>query len=491
MPTDNRVIANATTAQVATTLEVFANKPQIIPGLRKSFGQGILTFDLITTLRGGADKYIASETFDVHEELPPFRTMTIGDTISGGAAAGDLITFNLDATADVDTYYHTYPRVKQSFWAGAVSNLHEMVIESVTPLGNVHGATITAYCKNSTKDTTWHPADYIKTGQTFPLSPAVNAGEGSAATTPTHTGYQKFTYYTQVLKDALGWENAEFAREKWVEYEGIGLYNKELARMDTNLDAAMEAAIMFGDKTTNTSIVQASAASTGNNPVYGIQGLWDWIDERGYDIQFTDASDITIERFYELSEFGESVGIPSSEWLFDAGGTILRRVEKSCKSYITNATGSLNEMFTPDAGGGQKDLTVGFKHISINGGATKIILKPNYIMNNPLLFGISTLGLKDAAMIYSLYDANVSLNGKTKERIPNLSLVYRGLPGYPERKRCFAPFLGVGGPKGMFGAPIQLTSDTSQVHALVDFGSVAVEMWKAARMYNTDYTGTV
>ncbi len=478
--TDNMPIAHYTSADLATTLEVFANKPQVYPELRKSFGQGILTFDIISILKG-SDKFIASESFDVHEEMPPFRTMKIGNTVTGGAATGNLITFNLDADSDIDTYHHAYPRVGQSFWAGSPSKMIEFTIMSVTLESS--NATITAYMKDSA-GTALTPVALIRTGMVLPLAPAVNAGQGTEGTTPTHTGYQKFTYYTEILKDALGFENAEFAREKYVEYEGIGLYNHEIARMDMNLDAAMEAKIMFGTKTTNVAVVQTSLATSASVLVPGTQGIWDWIGERGYDIEFTDATDFTVEHFYKLAEYGESVGLPAGEWLFDSGGDLLRRVEKSCKSYITNATGSLNELFTPDAGGGQKNLSVGFKHIMI-GGQT-IILKPNYIMNNPYLFGISTLGMKDAAAVYPL--GNVR-EGKTGELIPNLSLIYRGLGAYKDRKRAIAPFLGMGSPKGAIGGPIVLTGDISKVHSLVDFGNVFLEAWRGVRVINTSFTG--
>lgn len=479
--TDNMPIAHYTSSDIATTLEVFANTTQVYPELRKSYGQGILTFDIIGMLKG-SEKYLASDNWEVHEEMPPFRTMKIGDTVTGGATTGDLITFNLDADSDIDTYHHYYPRVGQSFWAGSPSKMIEFTIMSVT--GESSNATITAYKKDSLANTDLHPADLIRTGMVLPLAPAVNAGTGTAATTPTHVGYQKFTYYTEILKDSLGFENAEFAREKWVEYEGIGLYNKEVARMDMNLDAAMEAKIMFGTKATNTAIVQTSLATNGNVSVQGTQGVWDWISERGYDIEFTSATDFTVEHFYKLAEYGETVGLPSGEWMFDSGGDLLRRVEKGCKSYITNATGSLNELFTPEVGGGYKDLTVGFKHIII-GGQT-IILKSNYLMNNPYLFGISTLGLKDAAAVYPL---GMAREAKTGEMIPNLSLIYRGLGAYKDRKRAFAPFLGVAGPKGFFGGPVVLEGDISKIHATTEFGVAFMEAWRGVRVINTDYTG--
>lgn len=475
--TDGLPVAHWTSADIVTTEELFTLKPQVYPELRKSFGQGILTFDIIGKLKG-SEKYIASESYKVHEELPPFRTMTIGSSISGGGSAGIAIEFDI-AEADTDTMHNHYPRVGQSFWAGSANHLYEF---QITEISSAQPPVITAY----PKDITLVANTVISAGKVVPLAPAVNAGQGTEGTTPTHTGYQEFTYYLEILKDSLGFENAEFAREKFVEYEGLGLYNHEVARMDMNLDAAMEAKIMFGTKNTNTAAAmkQTSLATNLGVTVPGTQGIWDWIRERGYLLDFTDATDFTIEHFYELAEFGESVGLPNSTWLLDSGGKLLRRIEKSCKSYITNATGSLNEMFTPDAGGGKKDLTVGFRHIVI-GGQT-IVLKSNYIMNNPYLFGIAGLGLNDAATCYPLGDVR---EGKTGEMIPNLSLVYRGLGEYKERKRAFAPFLGVAGPKGMIGGPCVLTGDISKIHATVDFGVTFLEAWKGVRIVNTDYTG--
>jgi hypothetical protein len=476
MATDNMPIAHYTSADIATTLEVFANKTQVWPELRRSYGQGIMTFDIIGTLKG-SERYIASESWEVHEEMPPFRTMTIGSTITGGASPKVVISFDI-AAGDMDQYYHYYPRVGQVFWAGTANALKSFQIASVTNNGSA-SPTITAFPLDITVTAT----DYIKAGTVCALAPAVNAGQGTAATTPTHVGYQHFHYYTEILKDALGYENAEFAREKYVEYEGIGLYNSEIARMDMNLDASMEAKIMFGELNTNDSadMKQTSAATGGAVVVPGTQGLWSWIDQRGKDITYTDATDFTVEHFYQLAEYGETVGLPASDWLFDSGGDLLRRVEKSCKSYITNATGSLSEMFTPDAGGGMKDLTVGFKHIIIGG--QRIILKPNYIMNNPYMFGISTMYIKDAAMVYPL---GMARDGKTGEMIPNIQLLYRGLGQYKDRKRMIAPFVGMGGPKGAIGAPVVLTDDVTKVHSITEFGLAALEMWRAARVYRSD-----
>ena len=491
MATNGNIIAHWTSADIATTAEVFRNKPQVLPGLRKAFGQAILTFDLVSTYKG-SEVFVAAPTFTANEELPPFRTMTIGTTVTGGATTGAKISFDLDVTSDVSATpnFWYYPRKGQSFWVGASAQLVEMVIDKVTALNNVNGATVDAYAKDSVTVSAatsgaWHPVDYIRAGLTFALSPATSHGEGTAQTTPTTQMYQAFTYYMQVLKDAKGYENAEFAREKYDEYEGIGLYNHDIAAMDTNLDASMELAMLFGNKTTNTLLVDESLATGLGVTIPGTQGMWDWIGERGYDLTFTNATDLTIDHFYLMSEFGESVGLGAADWVLDGGGTLMRRVEKSAISYITNATGSLSQMFTPDAGGGLKDLSVGFRSVSINSGGTKIFLKPNWLMNNPLL---APPNMKDAAFLYPLGDTR---DGKTGEKVPNMQLVYRGLGAFKERKRMIAPFIGMGGPKGMIGGPVVLEGDITKLNALTDFGFVFRDAWKSARVFDTDYTGLV
>jgi hypothetical protein len=143
-------------------------------------------------------------------------------------------------------------------------------------------------------------------------------------------------------------------------------------------------------------------------------------------------------------------------------------------------------MFTPDAGGGKKDLTVGFRHIQI-GGQT-IILQPNHTFSNPLAFGLEGYGINDAAAVFPLGQV---YDGKSKSYIPNLSLFYRGIDGYHDRKRFFAPFLGVGGPRGMIGGPVTLEGDISKVHALTDWGLCFAEAWKGVRVINGSYTGKV
>ena len=51
MAKNNLSVQHATSYDIMTTLEAFTYKPQIWPDLRKSFGMGILDFDIINTLK--------------------------------------------------------------------------------------------------------------------------------------------------------------------------------------------------------------------------------------------------------------------------------------------------------------------------------------------------------------------------------------------------------------------------------------------------------
>jgi len=485
MSKDSLPVAHATSKDIMTTLEFFTNKPQVWPDLRKSYGQDILDFDIIGTLKG-SNKYIASESFSVEEELPPFRTLKIGANSVVSATPGGVATIRLDAD-DLDSLGNYYPRVKQEIVLGTAYHKAVVVITAITVNTGPtpHTVDLTVYPKAGSTATVPVTLDssYIATGLIASYVPVVDAGNESAAVTGTMRGYQNFTYYLETIKSNKTIGDAELARENWVTPDGKRLWNKLVTDLDIEVDAGMEMKIHIGEENINTTnIYDTSLASNSSIAIYGTKGIWNWIGERGSDIQYTSASGFNIEDFYKMSEYGESVGMNSGEWIFNAGNELLRTVEKSCRSYIINATGSMNEMFTPDAGGGLKNLEVGFKHIQLNGGMTKIILKSNHLFTNPLLLGANA-SWRHAAEVFPLMQVR---DRKAGGWVPNLQLVYRGIEGY-NRARIIAPFAGMGGAlKQMAGAPIVLESDISKLHVLCEFGVAFLEAWRGMRVYRTD-----
>jgi hypothetical protein len=484
MAKNNLSVQHATSYDIMTTLEAFTYKPQIWPDLRKSFGMGILDFDIINTLKKST-KFIASESYTVQEELPPWRLLKMRSDSAVGTVPGGVAYIVLD-NDDLDTMGNYYPRIHQEITLGnayhkAVVTITDIVVTATTP----NTVTLTVYPKAGSTATTPITLDssYIYTGAIGAYMPAVTTGNETDAVKGTMSGYQEFTFYLETMKSNKTFGDSRFATETWRTPQGKGLWNKAVADLDMELDAAMEMKIHVGEENINTTyIYDTSLATSASVPIFGTKGIWNWIGERGKDITYTNASGFPIENFYQAAEYGETVGLPNGDWMFNSGGNLLRTVEKSCKSYITNATGSLNEMFTPEAGGGMKNLEVGFKSIMI--GQQRFYLKTNHLFTNPYFLG-GLPGFKDAAELFPLMDVRDKKSGSW---VPNLHIVYRGVEGY-DRARIIAPFAGMGGAlKQMVGAPIVLEGDISKLHALSEWGLAAMEMWRGMRIYNTDLT---
>jgi hypothetical protein len=478
MATNNLPVQSFTDFSIITTLQAFANKPQIWPDLRKSYGMDIFDFDIINTLKG-SKKFIGSETYTVQEELPPFRTLTMGAGCGVGTVPGGVATIVLDAN-DLDAQNNYYPQPFQEITLGGASHKAVVTIMSIAGTGT-STVTLTVWPKDTSVTL---DATYIATGLHGAYGPAPTKGNESGPVLGTMSGYQEFTYYLQTTKSNKSFGDAEFARQKWITPQGKGMWSKAVRDLDMDLDAQMELSIHTGETNLNTSnIYDTSLATNSSIPIYGTEGIWNWLGSRGKDLTYTSASGFPIEYFYKISEFGESVGLFSGEWLFNAGNELLRTVEKSCKSYITQATGSLNELFTPNAGGGMKDLVTGFKSIQLNSGATKIILKSNHMFTNPYFLG-QLPGFTEAAEVFPLMNVREKKSGSL---IPNLHMVYRGVDGYEDRERIVKAFGGMGGALQRFaGAPTVLEGDISKYHALTEWGLAALEMWRGMRVFRSD-----
>lgn len=476
MSTDHLPIQSYYDYGIMTTLEAFTNKPQVWPELRKSFGMGILDFDIIGTLKGST-KTIASETYTVEEEMPPWRTLTIGAGSSVGTVPGGVATIKL-AAGDIDQYGNYYPQVKQEVTLGSAEHKAVCVITAITP-NSTTDVDLTVYPKDTavTLDAT-----YIATGLTGTYAPAVNRSNESSAVSPTAHGWRYDTYYLETIKGAKAFGDSEFAREGWVRPDGKNLWNKAVADLDMELDATMEMKIHTGEKNLNTSYIKDTSLASGSTsmPIYGTQGIWNWIKDRGTDVTFTSATDFPIEYFYKFAEYGETVGLIDGDWMFNAGGELLRRVEKSCRSYLINSTGTMSDMFLSAGQGGNQNLSVGFDSIRV--GSQRFYLKKNHIFTNPYFLG-ALPGFNEAAEVFPLMEVR---ERKSQSLVPNLHLVYRGLGQY-KRNRIMQEFAGMGGAlKQMVGTPITLTSDISQLHALVEFGVAFLEAWRGVRVYRTD-----
>ena len=399
---------------------------------------------------------------------------------AAGSGAGVHAHIQL-AAGDLDSMDNYYPQVGQQIQLGtaALPMLVYVTAIAVTP-GSPDTVVLQVSPMDVLKELT---TDYIASGKIGVYAPSPLMGVETDAVKGHVRGTQKFTKYLQVNKAAWHVGDATLAMEKWVDVQGKGIWHRGIADMERDLDMTQEMIMYIGEENSNNTPIVGTSGLTGSAvTIYGTKGIWNGIWDRGKKMPYTDATDWTMDTFYQVKEYAETVGLPSGEWMVDAGGRFLTRIEQNCKTYITGATGSLSELFTPLAGGGFKNLEVGFKHIMI--GDQKFILKSNSLFNNPYFLGSPTLGFKDAAVIYPIGMTRDNVNGGF---VPNLQLVYRGTEGYHQRKRNIEGFGGMGGAGKAFGGfPTVLEGDYTKVNALTERGVNFMEEWRGIIAYRTD-----
>jgi len=264
------------------------------------------------------------------------------------------------------------------------------------------------------------------------------------------------------MKESIKFGGRELAKQKWVNVEGIGLFNEELSRGEFMLDIQHESALIMGQVNTNTTLVQASSLTGSNGPVQKNKGVWTWIDELGYDLTYTNAASFTIDDFDTAAEYLESKGVTNDVVFFPMGGGLYTRLENSGVDFVRGTAGGLNVNFTPNGVGGMM-LNVGFDTIKKRGITFVPYKLP--IFSNPNLFGITDSLLNDAGMMIPITTVK---DGKSGLTIPNLYQGYVGLNGY-SRERVVATVGGMDGfAKQHFGNPVISTIDANSTYWLSD-----------------------
>jgi hypothetical protein len=474
MAVDNKAVANATTASIISANELFTIYPEILPDLYYNYGEGMKVFDILRYAMKGREELISSETYTAHEQNYPYRTVTMHTCVvaqAGGAAA----TFTLDAS-DLDTSNRYFIRKYDTLLLGDVTTgLIGAWVENVVAVGATVTVTIRPQNINDILSAT-----YVYDGAVCPITGNAWAVE-TDSNTPTHVGFNELTYFAQIMKASIKFGGMELARKKWAAYDGNRFFNDEIARVELHeLDAWCEMAMLVGQETTNTAITQASSVDSATNRVRTNKGIWQLGGTYGKDVTFTGAGSFAITDFDAVAQYFETKGITNTSVLFTMGGDLMRRIEASAVGYITGTSGGLNWLFTPDAGGGDKNLEVGFSHIKKAG--ITFLLHSNPIFNNSYYLGAKTLLFKDAGLMFPI---NYVKDGKTGLDIPNLSIKYCGLRTY-NRKRVVGMFPGMDGyMQQAFKLPTISTIDANTVNWLTHVSFPYVEAWKTVRVYRT------
>ena len=218
------------------------------------------------------------------------------------------------------------------------------------------------------------------------------------------------------------------AQQHWAVKEGVGLWLEESAKTEFKLDFQLEDAAMWGLPNLSTSITDVSDATGANEPVGMNKGLWSWVNDYGYILNYDMSTGLTVDDFNNVAEYYESKGMNAPTALAMMGGNLYRNMETTLKDYITGTTGALNELFTPKSGDVSKDLTMSFKNL-VKGGISYHMINCDSF-NNPYFMGATKANGKYSGLIVPLGMAHDEKQGA----VPNVSVRYVGIDGYVRNK---------------------------------------------------------
>lgn len=462
-------VANPTTYNIVTSEEAAQIFPEHVAELWLSYAPGLTMLDILTYGYENRSELVSAESWTAHVENFPIKTMTVGGNVSAAGGAGQTASFSLAVTDLTGSNYHYYPRTDQVCYVGSGANIKQCHIRSISQATS----TVTVTIQPSDTNYTITAAD-IAIGVVIPLGGVVKSPE-TAGTTPTKVGYDTYTFYAQVQKEAQGFGGMELARKHWYNIDGKYFYDRDVMRKEFELRAGMAVSLYLGEQVTNTNVTNVSAVDSSNIQVNSNIGLWSWADIKGYDVTYNGTTGFTPTDLDAEGEYYRSVGVTSNQILKNCGNGYYVSVENGCKDYITGASGALNDLFTPAAGGGDKDLTIGFKSIKKNG--FTYILHEDHVFNNPYLLKSLMFNNCISVPMTTVRDA------KTGGYFPNLSIKYVGNSTY-NRKMVVGHLGGTDGFMSQnFGLPILNSNDANASHWLTHWGSEVRQAYTLLRSY--------
>jgi hypothetical protein len=465
---DNLAIASATTADILG-LHDFLSKPEVAPDMVKTYGIGLTMVYMLMYGFDGRDIPVAQESYEAHAENFFHRVITVGSSVSVGATPGASASFTLDS-GDIDSYGYYYPRKNFSVHLGNSRDGYIMCrIDSVTSTGG-HTPTVTIVISPNDITKTIS-ATFLYVGAVIPIGAYQGAIEGSG-TTPATNGYEKYTYWNQMFRESVAMGGMEAARQTWSRKDGLPFINDEFIKAGIKLDLQKEMAIMFGEETTNTAITELSADAVHYNRVRTTKGLWTHANEYGYPVNYNDVDGFGLSKFNVMSEYLITKGITSKYVAILCGDKFYNKVEDGLLGQIQGSAGGLGSLFTPEAGNGDKNLEVGFRHVKKANQFFCFIQLP--IMSNDYYMGNASTWMRENALAIPMEKV---MDAQTKLVVPNVSLMHVQ-NGAINRKDVFGIYGGLSGAEAALRTPSLNSADYFSAQWLSHMGLVAREQFK-------------
>ena len=466
---DNLALAQATTEDIMG-LHDLLSKPEVAQDMVLTYGIGLTFVYMLMYGFEGRDIPVAQEVYYAWAENFFHRTITVGSTVNVGGGAGEVATFTLDP-GDIDSHGYFYPRSGFSVHLGNSRDGYIMCRIMGAPVVTGGGSivTVTIQPNDITKTIS---ATYLYEGAVIPIGAYQGAIEAQGIQ-PASNGYEEYTYWTQIFREAVGMGGMEAARQTWSRKDGLPFINDEFIKAGVKLDLQKEMAIMFGEETTNTALVETSVSGNGKtNQINTTKGLWTHANQYGYPINYNDVDGFGLSKFNIASEYLVTKGVTSKYVGVLCGDQFYNKVEDGMLGQIQGSAGGLNALFTPEAGNGDKNLEIGFRHIKKANQFFVFIQLP--IMCNDYYMGNSSTWMRENALMIPMEKVT---DAQTHLVVPNVSLMHVAL-GDINRKDLFAIYGGLTGAEKALKVPSLSSQDYFSAQWCHHGGLIAREQWK-------------
>lgn len=412
-----------------TTLDLNARK--VLPQLYRRYGsQGKEFFDTIHALG-----FVRTDGIDIlehYEEEWIWNTFTsLSQTAVGGGAytpsAGIGCKLTL-APVSVTSDNKYFPQIGH-----AVLFTNDVIgvitaIDTTSPSAPV----LTVYPAESTDSI---PAVPANTELAIVTS---YASEGSGQPDSIIQGVYKWENTSQTIKSKRKASGRELATESWIQSvdgDHVGTWaNKGFLDLEYEQMLKIQGAFLSGKKVTNTSAVDgnnANASLVGE----GTRGLIPEMASNSEFYPYTPGA-WEMQDFYNFSKLMKKKYTDRFAAFFvglDLGQELDQNLFETNKDtaavFIDRAKASL---FGSDEDGRETEMAIGFKYVTVDG--FTFCIKNIDAFYHPKLYGVSTYNYNGRGFVIPLAKRK---DPKTKNSIPTMGIVYRGLGGYSRRMKVW------------------------------------------------------
>lgn len=399
-------------SEVISTFDI--DKPEVLNALFESKGdQGLGFFRISESI--GFKTPVAQDTYRHYEENWRHETFHALNAVPAPGPGNNLVVTL--SPSDLDANNAFYPR--QWFIAMTKNRVVGSIIDINTAVPSAPVLTIRP--SEVTDD-----FGAVAAGEEIIIASSAFS-EGSGQPGGVVTGAYKYTNDLQIIKETLEATGTEMTNQKWfkvVKPSGKNItayYLKGQMDTDYRMNLAIDGALLFGKRTTNT-----TTDTTTNRPIKTTEGLVPWLERLGQQINYVPGL-YSVQKFDQMAKVldkqfaGKNILVmPGIDLNIEIENTLVDYFKDTNINYVT-------ERATKQLFGGNKGLamSVGFKYLMK--AQRTFAFKQMGVFSHPKLYGADGFKTPGLGVVLPIGRRKDKL---TQNMIPTFGCRYKKLGNY-------------------------------------------------------------